>query len=85
VTESVRLPATVIVQTDRGAINVLAAFASAEMSLRRHLDTIVKRWPTANCSFIFRDSRLLLGAVEEMDSQVEFDFTDTLREVLGGS
>ena len=48
--QTFELPATVICQSDQGAITVLAAFASEQMSLRRHIETIVKPWLTANCA-----------------------------------
>jgi hypothetical protein len=38
----------VIAQSDHGSIRVLAAFASEGMGLRRHVETVVKPWLTAN-------------------------------------
>ena len=40
---------------------MLAAFASEQMSLRCHVETIVKPWLAANCGWIFQDRSLLLG------------------------
>lgn len=45
----VDVPATVIAQqSTHGSIHVLAAFASEGMGLRRHVETVVKPWLTAN-------------------------------------
>jgi hypothetical protein len=42
-------PATVIAQqSHHGSIHVLAALASEGMGLRRHVETVVKPWLTAN-------------------------------------
>lgn len=64
---------------------MLAAFASEQMSLRRHVDTIVKPWLAANCGWIFQDRRLLLGVVEEMETDADCDFAQALQNSLGGS
>ena len=83
--QTFNLPATVICQSDHGAISVLAAFASEQMSLRRHIETIVKPWLAANCGWIFQDRRLLLGIVEQMETNADCDFAQTLQTSLGGS
>ena len=45
----VEVPATVIAQqSNHGSIHILAAFASEGMGLRRHVETVVKPWLTAN-------------------------------------
>jgi len=45
----VEVPATVIAQqSNHGSIHILAAFASEGMGLRRHVETVVKPWRTAN-------------------------------------
>jgi hypothetical protein len=45
----VEVPATVIAQqTGDGSIRVLAAFANNGMSLRRHVETVVKPWINAH-------------------------------------
>lgn len=79
------IPATVIAQADHGAVNVLAAFASEQMSLRRHIETIVKPWLAANCPWVFSDRRQLIGIVEELDTEAQCDFAQTLNATLGGS
>lgn len=79
------VPATVIAQSDRGAITVLAAFANEQMSLRRHMETVVKPWLSANCPWVFNDRRLLLGVVEEIETDEQCNFAQTLNDTLGGS
>ena len=69
--QTFELPATVIAQSVGGAVTVLAAFASPEMSLRRHVETIVKPFLAANCPWVFSDRRLLLGVVEEIDTEAQ--------------
>ena len=83
--QTFELPATVIAQSDRGAVTVLAAFASPEMSLRRHVETFVKPWLVAHCPWVFSDRRLLLGVVEEIETEAQCNFVQTLNELLGGS
>lgn len=79
------IPATVIAQADHGAVTVLAAFANEQMSLRRHVETIVKPWRAANCPWVFQDRRLLVGIVEALDTDAQCDFVQTLNGNLGGS
>jgi len=75
----------VIAQCDRGAVQVLAAFVSEGMGLRRHVETVVKPWLLANARWALYDSRLLLGTYEDItDAQSENDFTQTLDDTLGG-
>jgi hypothetical protein len=67
-------PATVVGQLDRsGQIRVVAAFVSAGMSLRRHLEQRVKPWLSAN---VFRPT--LLGGLEDADPQVSSDMRRTM-------
>ena len=82
--QTFELPATVIAQANRGAIYALAAFASEQMSLRRHLETIVKPWLAANCRWALSDRRLILGAMEDVDPQAQCTFTEILENVIGG-
>jgi hypothetical protein len=74
-------PATVIAQEDHGAGRVLFADASEHMSVRRHVEAIVKL--TANTR-AFQNRRLLLGTYEDADQQVQWDMYQTLEGVLGG-
>ena len=60
------IPATVIAQSDHGGITVLAAFASPQMSLRRHLETIASlesyaRLQVSICASLFFGARSLCG------------------------
>jgi len=83
--QAFEIPATVIAQADHGAVTVLVAFANEQMSLRRHVETIVKPWLVANCPWVFQDRRLLLGIVEALDTEAQCDFGQTLNGILGGS
>jgi hypothetical protein len=79
------VPATVIAQqSHHGAIHVLAAFASEGMGLRRHVETIVKPWLTANARWALNNHRLLLGAYEDVEQQNEFDLLQIVEDLLGG-
>jgi hypothetical protein len=56
------VPATVIAQADRfGQVRVLSAFVSEGMSLRRHIETVIKPWLNANTR-AFYGRRPILGA-----------------------
>ncbi len=55
------------------------------MSLRRHIETIVKPWLTANAPWVFSNRRLVLGIVEEIDTDAQNEFAQTLNTALGGS
>jgi hypothetical protein len=79
----VDVPSTVIAQEDRGSIRVLAAFVSEHASLRKHLETMVKPWLLANTRAL-QDRRLILGAYEDADRQVQWDMYQTIEKVLGG-
>ncbi len=79
------LPATVIAQNDRGAINVLAAFASEQMSLRRHLETVVKPWLAANCPWVFQDRQLFVGVYQDIDLRANGGVGNILQSTLGGT
>jgi len=83
--QTFEIPATVIAQSDHGAITVLASFASPQMSLRRHLETVVKPWLVANSRWVLSDHRLISGAIEDMDPQVQCDFIEILDNVIGGT
>jgi hypothetical protein len=72
--QTFEVPATVIAQADQGAITVLAAFANEQMSLRRHVETVVKPWLVENCHWVLNDRRLLMGIVEEIDTDAKCDF-----------
>jgi hypothetical protein len=80
----VEVPATVIAQSDRGSIRVLAAFASEGMGLRRHVETIVKPWLAVNARWALNNHRLLLGAYEDVEQQNEFDLLQIVEDLLGG-
>jgi hypothetical protein len=80
----VEMPATVIAQSDRGSIRILAAFASEGMGLRRHVETVVKPWLTANARWALNNHRLLLGAYEDVEQQNEFDLLQIVEDLLGG-
>ena len=79
----VEMPATVIAQSDRGSIRILAAFASEGMGLRRHVETVVKPWLTANARWALNNHRLLLGAYEDVEQQNEFDLLQIVEDLLG--
>ena len=64
---------------------MLAAFASEQMSLRRHVETIVKPWLSANCPWAFSNRALLLGAYDDADRQTQWEFSEILRSLLGGT
>ena len=79
----VEVPATVIAQqSNHGSIHVLAAFASEGMGLRRHVETIVKPWLTANARWALNNHRLLLGAYEDVEQQNEFDLLQIVEDLL---
>ena len=81
----VEVPATVIAQqSNHGSIHVLAAFASEGMGLRRHVETVVKPWLTANARWALNNHRLLLGAYEDVEQQNEFDLLQIVEDLLGG-
>ncbi len=83
--QTFEVPATVIAQSNGGAITVLAAFANEQMSLRRYVETIVKPFLVTNCPWVFNDRRLLFGVVEELETQSQCDFAGMLNSSLGGS
>jgi hypothetical protein len=64
-------------------IQVLAAFASEGMGLRRHVETVVKPWLTANARWALHNHRLLLGAYEDVEQQNEFDLLQIIEDLLG--
>jgi hypothetical protein len=77
----VDVPATVIAQqSSDGSIRVLAAFASEGMSLRRHVETVVKPWLNAHGALRGR----LMGAMEEIDGHTEWDLIQTIEDAIGG-
>jgi hypothetical protein len=78
----VDVPATIIAQSDHGSIRVLAAFASEGMGLRRHVETVVKPWLTANARWALNSHRLLLGAYEDVEQQNEFDLLQIVEDLL---
>jgi hypothetical protein len=79
------VPATVIAQqSNHGSIRVLAAFASEGMSLRRHIETIVKTWISANARWALNNHRLVLGAYEDLEQQNEWDLLQIVEDLLGG-
>jgi len=83
--QTFEVPATVIAQENRGAIYVLAAFANEQMSLRRHVETVVKPWLATNTPWIFQDRRLLVGAYQDIDPQAQWELAEFLEKTLGGS
>ena len=51
-----------------------------QMSLRRHLETEVKPWLSANCHWALNDRRLLFGAFEDIaDQQAQYNFNETAK------
>src|ERR1700752_1061958 len=71
-------------QSNHGSIRVLAAFASEGMGLRRHIETVVKPWLTANTRWALNNHRLLLGAYEDVEQQNEFDLLQIVEDLVGG-
>ena len=82
--QTFEVPATVIMQAEQGALYVLAAFASEQMSLRRHLETVVKPWLTANARWVFTNRSLLLGAYDNADQQAQWELAQIIDSTLGG-
>ena len=80
----VDMPATVIAQCDRGAVQVLAAFASEGMGLRRHVEGTVKPWLLANARWALNNNQLLLGTFEDIDQQSESDLLQIIEDSIGG-
>lgn len=83
--QAFELPATVIAQSDQGTITVLAAFASPQMSLKRHLETVIKPWLAANCRWVLSDRRLILGAIEDVEPKAQWTFIEILEDLIGGA
>jgi hypothetical protein len=54
------------------------------MGLRRHVETVVKPWLTANARWALNNHRLLLGAYEDVEQQNEFDLLQIVEDLLGG-
>jgi len=52
------------------------------MSLRRHLETVVKPWLIANGRWALNNHRLLLGAYEDVEQQNEFDLLQIVEDLL---
>src|SRR5262245_17542251 len=76
----VDVPATVIAQqTVDGSIRVLAAFANPGMSLRRHVETIVKPWLNANA----RNCKIL-GTFEKIDGRTEWEMIQIVEDAISG-
>jgi hypothetical protein len=82
--QTFEIPATVIAQARGSAIHVLAAFASEQMSLKRHLETAVKPWLAQNARFAFQDKRFISGMVDDAEQQAQQNFIETLENVIGG-
>ncbi len=81
----VDVPATVIAQQSAfGSIRVLAAFASEGMSLRRHIETVVKPWFVRHARGQLQNSQLLFGAFEAIDDRTEWDMLQIIEDALGG-
>jgi len=77
----VGIPATVIAQeTSDGSMRVLASFASEGMSLRRHVETVVKPWLNANAR-----QCTILGTFEKIDGHTEWDLIQIIEDAIGGS
>ena len=53
------------------------------MGLRRHVETVVKPWLTANVRWALNSHRLLLGAYEDVEQQNEFDLLQIVEDLLG--
>ena len=73
-------PATVIAEEERGAISVLATFASEGMSLGRHFEQTVRPWLSRNANFVFHERRHLLGSYEQTD---QWNLLEILEEFGG--
>ena len=78
-----RLKTVIAQQSNHGSIHVLAAFASEGMGLRRHVETVVRPWLTANTRWALNNHRLLLGAYEDVEQQNEFDLLQVVEDLLG--
>ena len=61
-------------------MRVLASFASEGMSLRRHVETVVKPWLNANAR-----QCTILGTFEKIDGRTEWDLIQILEDAIGGS
>jgi hypothetical protein len=82
--QTFEIPATVIAQAKGSSIHVLAAFVSEQMSLKRHLETVVKPWLVANARFAFHDNRFISGMVDDAEKQAQQNFIEVLENVIGG-
>jgi hypothetical protein len=77
----VDVPATVIAQqASDGSMRVLASFVSEGMSLRRHVETVVKPWISANAR-----QRQIWGTFEKIDGRTEWDLIQIVEDAIGGS
>jgi hypothetical protein len=76
------VPATVIAQENRGAICVLAAFASEGASLRKHVETVVKPWLLANARWAFHNRRII--GICDADPRTQYELLEIINEPLGG-
>ena len=55
------------------------------MSLRKHLETIVRPWLLANARWVFQNRQLLIGTCEELtDRQAQWELIDITERALGG-
>ena len=61
-------------------MRILASFASEGMSLRRHVETVVKPWLNANAR-----QCTILGAFEKIDGHTEWDLIQIIEDAIGGS
>lgn len=82
--QTFEMPATIIAQAQSGVVCVLAVFASEQMSLRRHLETIVKPWLIRHTPWAFRGRQLFGSYPGEGDQQQQWTSQQMLEEVLGG-
>lgn len=83
--QTVQAPSTVVAQSDVGRISVLTAFANPGMSLNHHLTEFVRPWLAANCGWVLHDRRLLLGTLEDVEPEVQWNFIQILESVLAGT
>jgi hypothetical protein len=82
--QTFEVPVTVIAQAQSGVVCVLAVFTSEQMSLRRHIETIVKPWLVRHTSWALRGRQLFGSYPGEGDGQQQWPSQLILEEMLLG-
>jgi hypothetical protein len=77
-------PATVVLQAQRSVVCVLAVFASEQMSLRRHIETIVKPWLIRHAPWALRGRQVFGTYPSDGDQQQQWNSQQMMEEALGG-